>query len=535
MLHRQGWANSKIQEIFRMVVRFLICCQFFFGLAGVVNATTVISPDEYALLVRQKTQLFEEMDMSLSLAVAMEGYDLDEDQESITMHKNTLGHLRREADSLEHKHQSLEKKIADKNYILGNPKRLNTHIINSRYSCLNPYRASTVVADLKRELETLQKQQKALREQLSTRLELCRSQKRKIKSLKAKISQRRERIKILKTLRNMILNSLRDLRTRKIKTHSTDPDWVMGQLKPDPLMSLLGSLVYQKDPIFDPGEDFRSFYVQYSEAVRHINEVMDRRISHLESVQKLVSPVHYQHEFLQKLISVFGSDEKSINKIMDFYRRLALQLHWFKVASASIASGEVNGDESMLFGGRELALAALEGAEGLTDEIPLVKSAVRLLALGGMAYIHKKQLEDNQQYSFASSSFLNSEVFCYAEAGEIMAHIDLMSLAARDGLDDLCEPLAVMWKKSVMSCEKHQSLSAISFTGEQASLHGFLEELRQYRDRYLGLVGKRFAEKMTKNSLSRKIFRWRNSLNGLIHTGEVGETVFEEDTESPRL
>ena len=499
-----------------MKIKFLILFQCLFMASGLVYAAEFMSVDEYTEVLTRKKKLFNEIDLAIGIEVATTDFDLEDIEHKVSELKKLKRSNRYCLRTLEKKKSALSQEVSEKKRILGSPKKFKKHVENSDSWCLNPWRSCQVSDSLKSEIQTISKNRDALAGEIL-------EQKLKQKELKIKYSQLQEKQielsrqhSMLTGLAKMIKQSRDDLLSRETEATSANKEWIYSKIRMDPVITLLGAMSFQKDPVFDPGEEFRLFYTDYQTYASKLNEQLHKRVGRLESVQNLASPTYYQHRFLAKVTQTFGSDTESVNKLMNFYEKLSLQLQWYKVAAAAISSGEVNGDDSMLFGGRELALAALEGAEGVTDEIPILKSIVRVLALAGIHYIHEKQMQDNQKFSSASNTFAHSRVFSYVEAEEIINHLDLRKLAQREDPAELCESLAVLWKQSMMSCERHEKLIKMQFSTKHVSMDSFIDDIQNYQSRYIKVIGERFSQKLTKNSWSRRLYRWRNSLNGVI-------------------
>ena len=196
-------------------------------------------------------------------------------------------------------------------------------------------------------------------------------------------------------------------------------------------------------------DDFlNTLFVEFPERIADIETSLKNINQELDSLYQRLNKLDGEED-INKFISSVKDYENSDIVIM-FFKRLAANIRSFRLASATISSGEVSVDQSMLYLSRSVSIGALEFLSTQSDSIPVFKSLVH----NSVGVIEKKirnnQLQDNENLYHGSPDI---GMLPYYEAHEIMRYLDYDKIARkRDRLETASKEVAKIWIKS---CTKY--------------------------------------------------------------------------------
>lgn len=255
---------------------------------------------------------------------------------------------------------------------------------------------------------------------------------------------------------------------------------------------------------------FNDLFTEFPERLAKVEESLENINRHLDRFSQRMNCLDGEEDIRKFISSVDGYEDSEI--IVTFFKRLAANIRSFRLASATISSGEVSVDQSMLYLSRSLSLSALEFLYTQGDAIPLLKSLVHSSVGFVENKIRKEQLQDNENLYHGSPDIA---MLHYYEAQQIMMYLDFEKIVRkRDRLETTSKEIAKIWIKS---CTKYLKENSLAQGNEDVAV-------------FVNNVTPIFITKiLVERNRFKKAKLWRSGVLGLLKNDHLSHSEYDDD------
>ena len=273
---------------------------------------------------------------------------------------------------------------------------------------------------------------------------------------------------------------------------------------------LLTLLLLSATKILASDDYFDSAINEFPERLAMIEANLEKINKNLEILSQRINRIDGEKE-LKKFESSVEEYEKS-EILLTFFKRLAANIRSFRLASATISSGEVSVDQSMLYLSRSLSLGALEFLSTQGDAIPVLKSVVHNSVGFIENKIREEQLRDNEHlYHGCPDIFMMP----FYEAHQIMLHLDYEKIIRKqERLESASKEIAKIWIKS---CTKYLKENP------------GMQSIRQTSDFVDDVIPIFMSKILVEGNRFKRAKLWKSGVLGLLKNHSVTEKECEAD------
>jgi len=208
-----------------------------------------------------------------------------------------------------------------------------------------------------------------------------------------------------------------------------------------------------------------------------------------------------------------GNNANDFKHIEYFYEFMVRELVSFRVSSAAISSGEVNGDDSMITFGREVTLAGLYGLEYVGEQIPFGSLVTHTLSAIGFYLISANQSAENESYYYSMESMIYSESFARQSALQICLSIDLKQLLTKNKskVQSIAKTYVGIWRKQVFKLIKKNMIEPLNLENV-VSVDTLTDNINMCHRKMIETISKSFHKKINKENLKNKATKYFNGI-----------------------
>lgn len=242
----------------------------------------------------------------------------------------------------------------------------------------------------------------------------------------------------------------------------------------------------------------------------YIENKLISKIIYIEKNQKLL--IKNQGILLESMNQINGNNydiqvnsylknlnlsNKSISLILGFYNSIVKKMNAYNLAASVLSSGEISVNDSMVHTTTNVAKAGVNLIEMAGNNIPFGQAISSLATAGGIYYINKKQLEDNQNYYEMLNSVMHTEGISKLSSMKIIKQIDIENI--KNNINTYTDYIVEKWRYTQIKLIKKKKLPI--YNNSIDNIENFVINITKYHNILCNIILKKFIEIINENSL----------------------------------
>jgi len=241
----------------------------------------------------------------------------------------------------------------------------------------------------------------------------------------------------------------------------------------------------------------------------YINNHLFTKILKIENNQKLL--IYNQIMLMESMNQINGMNYTiqvnnyltnincvdKISKMNHFYQEIVKKMTSYNLASSVLTSGEISVNDSMVTTQSSLIMGGLHLIETAGESIPMGKVVACIANAGGIYYVNKTKLEDNEAYNNMLDSVIHTDGIAKLSGLRIIKQIDLENITIERINTKYAHYLTDIWRNSQLHLIKNKLLPL--YDGNQTTIDDLVINITKYHHQLCSIILEEFIIRIKDN------------------------------------
>lgn len=242
----------------------------------------------------------------------------------------------------------------------------------------------------------------------------------------------------------------------------------------------------------------------------YINNHLFTKILKIENNQKLL--IHNQKLLMESMNQINGMNYTiqvnnylstnincvdKISKMNHFYQDIVKKLTSYNLASSVLTSGEISVNDSMVTTQSSMIMGGLHLIETAGESIPMGKAVACIANAGGVYYVNKTKLENNEAYNDMLDSVIHTDGIAKLSGLKIIKQIDLENITIKRMNTKYAHYLTDLWRYSQLHLIKNKLLPL--YNSNQTTIDDLVINITKYHHQLCSIILEEFIIRIKEN------------------------------------
>lgn len=228
------------------------------------------------------------------------------------------------------------------------------------------------------------------------------------------------------------------------------------------------------------------------EKINNIQNNQDLLINNQKIIMESLNQINGNNYDIQIInyLSQLKLESNNYSRMINFYEQLVKKMNAYNLSATVLSSGEINVNDSMIHATTHIAQAGINIIEKIGGTIPFGEAITSIATAGGIHYLNKQQLSDNQNYYDLLNSVTHTEGVSKLSSLKIIKQIDIDNINKIN--NKYAEYFVKKWRKTQIELIKEKKIPLYNLNNHIQNIEQFVNNITLYHNQLCDIILKEF-------------------------------------------